>query len=177
MKCSKKDDLEHSFEFGKTQIENEVSDPIEFPSKIISVQESKVVVKQSYSNSTAASSGDNSSDCENVGAKKAEKFNSPKPTTTEAALLKKHTAYIKDEADVMPALETPEPLNEKTDFIKNFFQKMKLKNGTGANYNQKVQKLVTMLKKKKNNAYPSSDESSEIDEHEFGFQSASQLHS
>ena len=67
----------------------------------------------------------------------------------------------------MPDLESPKAGH--SEFIKNFFQKMKLKSEKNNSYNDKVQKLITMLKKKKKNPDMSEGDSSEVDEYEYGY--------
>jgi len=69
----------------------------------------------------------------------------------------------------MPELESPK--ESSSEFLKNFFQKMKLKSQHNNSYNDKVQKLITMLKKKKKNPDQSEDDSSEVDEYEYGYPS------
>ena len=46
---------------------------------------------------------------------------------------------------------------------------MKLKSEKNNSYNDKVQKLITMLKKKKKNPDMSEGDSSEVDEYEYGY--------
>lgn len=48
---------------------------------------------------------------------------------------------------------------------------MKLKSQHNNSYNDKVQKLITMLKKKKKNPDQSEGDSSEVDEYEYGYPS------
>lgn len=67
----------------------------------------------------------------------------------------------------MPDLESPKAGN--SEFLKNFFQKMKLKSNKNNSYDNKVQKLITMLKKKKKNPDMSDGDSSEVDEYEYGY--------
>ena len=53
---------------------------------------------------------------------------------------------------------------------------MKMKSSQSDSYNLKVQKLLTMLKKKKKNPDLSEGESSEVDEYEYGYPSHVQQH-
>ena len=72
---------------------------------------------------------------------------SPKATFTEEEFLEKHSGKKE----------------EKSDFIKYFFDKMKEKQADGVQYEKKVNNLVKMLKAKKGKflASSSSDESDE----------------
>jgi hypothetical protein len=69
----------------------------------------------------------------------------------------------------MPKLESPKNYESKTAFIKQFFQKMKVKNGSKpANYNEKVEKLMKVLKKNKvKSGMLSSEDSSEVEEYDY----------
>jgi len=88
------------------------------------------------SNSTASSGGNSSDDNENGGPSKSSKFKSPKPTVTESSLLEKHSSAQPENPDQMPDLESPKAGN--SEFLKNFFQKMKLKSNKNNSYDNKV---------------------------------------
>ena len=121
------------------------------------------------SNSTASSGGNSSDDNENGTSQKPTKYKSPKPTVTESTLLEKHSSAQPEEK--MPALESPKTSSNNSDFIKSFFLKMKMKSSQSDSYNLKVEKLLTMLKKKKKNPDLSEGDSSEVDEYEYGYPS------
>ena len=86
------------------------------------------------SNSTASSGGNSSDDNDNATQQKPTKFKSPKPTVTESTLLEKHSSAQPE--DPMPDLESPK--NGNSEFIKSFFQKMKLKANKDNSYDNKV---------------------------------------
>ena len=125
--------LDFSFEIEKDPLEE--SDPIDYMNSVpLKLDPPTNNIQKMSSNSTASSGGNSSDENDNGGPSKPTKFKSPKPTVTETTLLEKHSSA--QPKDQMPELESPKA--ENSEFIKNFFQKMKLKSQKSNNYNDKV---------------------------------------